>query len=118
MDQTGKLAWAVVDHVSDVETFSIDKKGKLASNSYDVLHVADLGDFRVVISALKGILQDQFGLPRSSKPTAEVKVENPVPKGPVTIRGKVVDLEGRPVPAASVTYGYREDETVKAQSTG
>jgi len=120
IDKTGKLVSAVLDNPPSVAAFTIDKRGKLIRDEYEVADVVGEADFRTVMSsALQGVLEDQLGLPRSSRPSPKVKAEMPLPKGPLVIKGKVVDLEGRPVPGAQVQYvRVPTEKTVKTGPTG
>jgi RNA polymerase sigma-70 factor (ECF subfamily) len=78
------------DVMSWPSTFVIGRDGKL------------VGKFD--LDALEGVLEDQFGLPRSRPPAkaGADPFEPPTPRGPVTVKGQVVGPDGKPVAGAKV----------------
>ena len=69
-------------------------------------------------TSLEGALEDQFGLPRSSKPRSQATVGASLTDGPLIVKGKVVDSEGRPVAGAEVTYDVVGAKKVRTGPAG
>ena len=115
VDKTGKLVLALTEEILDVEAFTIDRNGKLVREKLDV-PVREAGyDFKNVMNVLEGKLEGLLGLPRSSSPIDKIQQR---PTGPIVIRGRVVDPEGKPIAGARVKHFLADDTIVKTGPGG
>ena len=105
IEKFGNLAMTVSTDVGKVDTFTIGRNRELVHESARLSVTEDEKiDREFAWMSLKGALEDQFGLPRSSKPKIVRGPWAALPDVPPAIKGKVVDAEGRPVVGADVTY--------------
>jgi hypothetical protein len=128
IDKNGKLVYGL----TGVLEISMGKEGQLVRDYIETEFTEDGKVDRIrAIDHLEGALEDQFGLartPHPARPTsrppmlARPILENLVP-GPMVslaVKGKVVDLDGKPIVGAKVTEQFDFDwkNAVKTGPTG
>ena len=119
IDKTGKMVMAVSEEYAGASTFTIGKKGEVVRDSGD----GNLEGRRHSEPWIRvGGSRMSFGSPvrpaAIAKPEAKAELSGSLPKGPLVIKGNVVDLEGRPLRDADVEYELVGNKKTKTGSTG
>ena len=85
-------------------TFAVGENGKLVREFAKPTFGRGLVEREFAIGSLEAVLEDQFGLPKShsAKPTPGERQPRSEPNGPLVVKGKVVDLNGKPIAGASL----------------
>ena len=95
IDKNGRLVFAVVSGVWEgTTTVAIGKNGDLVRDYFE--------DKLGKLELLEAAVEDQLGLPRSRSSSLEPTVSEPT-KTPSVLKGRVVDLDGRPIAGAKVS---------------
>ncbi len=114
IDEGGRMVFAAVRQAYvRVTNFTVGKDGELVRNDDDDT-IGIGGEFRAERhnQGLVWALEDQFGLPRSALAGIPRRNWEPpdVPKGPLVVKGKLVDPNGKPVADAKLSVeSYRNN---------
>jgi len=100
IDKDGRLAAVVVEGHTGTSTFAIGKVGELVRDFVQDEFAGSEPD-QNAIDCLVGALQNTLGLPKSG--SANHKAIAAAPEWPSVAKGKVVDLDGRPIARAKVS---------------
>ena len=119
IDKNGKLVLGLAGGWPQVAAFTIGKVGSRIRQDGEEDFVEDERfDRTFTKNVLEDTLEDLFGLPRTAKPQPKVDGMPVLPEGPLVVSGKVIDLDGRPVPAARIEYEHVLHQSVQSGPTG
>ena len=122
IDEGGRMVFATVrDNPFNATNFTVAKDGKLVhTDDDDMVEIG--GEFRAEHNnrGLVSALEDQFGLPRSPLAGIPWRDWEPadVPKGPLVVKGKLVDLNGKPVAGAKLSVERYRNNSEKNVNSG
>ena len=103
IDKNGKLTFAVAHEWVGTTTLAIGENGELVGNFAETeIGDDDQRDRTNEMALLERVVEDGLGLPRSQPSDLKPAVAEP-PKDPSVLKGKVVDLDGRPIAGAKVS---------------
>ena len=125
IDEDGRMVFAAVREApSRVANFTVGKDGKLVcADDDDPVEIG--GEFRAEHhnQGLVRALEDQFHLPRLPLARSPWNDWEPadVPKGPLVVKGKLVDLNGKPLAGARLSvekYTRNREKNVTSGPSG
>jgi RNA polymerase sigma factor (sigma-70 family) len=102
IDKNGKLVFASGwSYDGLITTFAVDKGGEISRHDISLGQISDDNVYtEQMLGSLVVAIEDRLGLPRSPLPKLPPVVET---KEPTVFKGKVVDLDGKPISGAMVT---------------